>query len=65
MHCRCCHSLMVPVRSQNNSSSRQEWHECPVCHRVNMTSTPQQRFPDPQQLKSSLGLVNSANRRVF
>lgn len=64
MNCHCCRSLMVQVRSQNNSSSRQEWHECPICHRVSMTSTPQ-RHVGPETTKQQLASSADSFRRAL
>lgn len=64
MQCRCCRSLMVQVRSQNNSSSRQEWHECPVCHRVSMSSTPQREMEMTTRRRSIESDNNSLRRAI-
>ncbi len=64
MLCRCCRSLMVQVRSQSSSSSRQEWRECPVCHRVGMTSTPQRQTDTPTNRQATAS-SNNAYRRAL
>ena len=39
MHCSRCRSLMMQTRRIAGILSRQEWYECPDCHRSSVCST--------------------------
>lgn len=47
MQCTRCYSHMRLVKRENHQDSFLEWHQCPVCNRVEFISEPVRYDLDP------------------
>jgi len=48
MKCHGCSTLMILDKQETGTGSRTQWHSCPLCGKVRLTSEPE-KDPDAHQ----------------
>jgi len=71
MKCHGCSSVMVLDRSetgqsQNGMRARTEWHSCPLCGKVRLTSEPDhlRSYQSGLDIQSEARTTNASNKRT-